>query len=386
MRVLIAPDDFKGTLTAPQAAEAIAAGWRSAAPDDDVVLLPLSDGGPGFVMALAESAAPAHPSGDPADDGHLVPVGVRGPLGDTAIGMVLMVGDTAYVESAHACGLALVPEHRRNAGAASTYGVGQLIAAALDAGARWVVVGLGGSATTDGGAGMLAALGARAYDADGDEVPLDAGGVPLARMCDIDLSSARERTASVELVAASDVDAPLLGAHGAARGFAPQKGAGPADVEQLEDALAVYASAMARSEDDLDLASHPGAGAAGGLGYALLLLGARRVPGIETVMRAVDFDRHVAECDLVITGEGCFDWQSLRGKVVSGVAAAGLARARPIVVIAGRVEVGRREYSALGVAEACAVYEQPPDTIPSPSRAAADLAARTARLAGQWSR
>ena len=165
MRVLIAPDDFKGTLSAVEAAEAIAAGWRSHAPDDTLTLIPMSDGGPGFVRAVSTVLG-----------GDIAPVGLRGPMGETAIGMVLMVDGAGYVESAHGCGLALVHSDRRNARAATSYGVGQLIAAAIDSGARRIVVGLGGTASTDGGAGMLAALGATARDAAGVPVALDAGG------------------------------------------------------------------------------------------------------------------------------------------------------------------------------------------------------------------
>ena len=365
MRVLIAPDDFTGTLTAAQAAEAIAAGWRSCAPDDALTLLPLSDGGPGFVLVIAS-----------ATDAEMVPVGVRGPLGETAIGVVAIVERTAYVESAHGCGLALVHPDRRNACAATSYGVGQLIAAAIDSGARTIVVGLGGSASTDGGAGMLAALGATATDAAGNAIALDAGGAVLAAVAAVDLAPVRERLGDVQLIAATDVDAPLLGAQGAARGFAPQKGASPGDVDRLEDAL----SSWARACDPGDLSGASGAGAAGGLGFALMLLGAQRLAGIDVVREAVGLDDAIANCDLVVTGEGSFDWQSLRGKAVTGLASAALGQGRPVIVIAGRVEVGRREYAALGIAEAHAVGVAP-GTNP-----AGALARAAARVADQWSR
>ena len=374
MRVLIAPDDFKGTLSAVEAAEAIAVGWRSVSPDDVLTLIPMSDGGPGFVSAISTVLG-----------GDIAPVGLRGPLGDTAIGMVLMVGDTGYVESAHGCGLALVHPDRRDACAATTYGVGQLIGAALDSGARRIVIGLGGTASTDGGAGMLAALGARAYDGEGREVPLDAGGAALARVSSVDLVPARERVGDVELVAASDVDSPLLGARGAARGFAAQKGADDAEVEELEAALTAYSRVIGRQADGKDPSVALGAGAGGGLGYGLLLLGGTRVPGIETVMRLVGLEAAIATSDLVVTGEGCFDWQSLRGKVVSGIAEAALGQARPVVVIAGRVEVGKREYVAMGVTEAYQVGDD--GSVPETrTQAAHRLAERAARVASQWSR
>ncbi|MFM1965112.1 MAG: hypothetical protein RL134_837 [Actinomycetota bacterium] len=374
MRVLIAPDDFTGTLSAVEAAEAIAAGWRSHAPDDDLTLIPMSDGGPGFVSAVSTVLG-----------GDIAPVGVRGPQGDTAIGMVLMVGDTGYVESAHGCGLALVPPDRRDARAATSYGVGQLIAAAIDSGARRIVVGLGGTASTDGGAGMLAALGARATDADGAPVRLDAGGASLADVAAVDLAPARTRVGDVEIVVATDVDSPLLGTRGAARGFAPQKGAGDSDVEELEAALTAYSRAIGRQADGRDPSVALGAGAGGGLGYGLMLLGASRVAGIETVMRVVGLEQAIGASDLVITGEGCFDWQSLRGKVVTGVAAAALEQGRPVVVLAGKVEVGKREYVALGITEAHAA--SPDGGVPASSAAAARaLAERAARVASQWSR
>jgi glycerate kinase len=378
MRVLIAPDDFTGTLTASQAAEAIAIGWRTQAPLDELTLMPLSDGGPGFVACITA-----------ATGAQVVPVGVRGPMGNTAIGMVAMVGTaagpTAYVESAHGCGLALTHPDRRDARGATSFGVGQLIGAAVDAGARSIVVGLGGTASTDGGAGMLAALGATAQDESGAAVALDTGGAPLAHVASVDLGPARARLADVDLVVATDVDSPLLGARGAARGFAPQKGADESEVDELEIALSTFSGVVGRGADGKDPAVALGAGAGGGLGYALMLLGARRSPGIATIMDAVGLDAAIADSDLVITGEGCFDWQSLRGKVVSGVAAAAIQQARPVVVIAGQVEVGKREYVALGIAEAHAASE--PGQIPAtPAEASAALAHRAARVAAQWSR
>ena len=374
MRVLIAPDDFKGTLSAVEAAEAIAIGWRLHAPDDTLTLIPMSDGGPGFVRAVSTVLG-----------GDIAPVGLRGPMGETAIGMVLMVDGTGYVESAHGCGLALVHPDRRDARAATSYGVGQLIAAAIDSGARRIVVGLGGTASTDGGAGMLAALGATARDAAGSPIALEAGGAALADVVTVDLAPARARVADVEIVVASDVDSPLLGSRGAARGFAAQKGADDAAVEQLEAALTSYSRAIGRRADGKDPAVALGAGAGGGLGYGLMLLGGRRVPGIETVMGVLGLEAAIGVSDLVITGEGCFDWQSLRGKVVSGVAAAALNQGRPVVVLAGRVEVGKREYVALGITEAHAASADG-DVPATPAEAARALAERAARVASQWSR
>ncbi len=263
MRVLVAPDKFAGTLTAVEAAEAIATGWRRHAPDDELDLAPMSDGGPGFVDVLHEAL-----------DGELLAVTVRGPHGEPTPATVLLVGDTAYVESAQACGLHLTERERPEE--ATTYGVGELVAAAVDAGATTVVLGLGGSGTNDGGAGLLAALGASA------DVPLDAGTAGLAGVTTVDVSAARQRLAGVRLVAASDVDNPLTGLFGATKVFGPQKGIPEDRLPAADGLLEEYAAAL-----DRRTALEKGAGAAGGLGYAALVLGATREPGIALVAEAV---------------------------------------------------------------------------------------------------
>ncbi|MEZ5115491.1 MAG: glycerate kinase [Candidatus Nanopelagicales bacterium] len=383
MRVVVAPDKFAGTLSADEAARAIAAGWHRTAPDDEVDLVPLSDGGPGFVEVLHTALG-----------GEWAEVFVTGPLGEPVPARVLLVpgdgGPTGYVESAQACGLHLLAPDRRDPTRTTTYGVGELVAAVVDAGARRVVVGLGGSGTNDGGAGMLAALGATARSGDGADATalLARGGRALREVASVDLGPARERLRGVGLVAATDVDVPLLGLRGAANGFARQKGADDAAVMALEGALEGWARAVGRTADGKDPAVALGAGAAGGLGYALLALGATRVPGAETVLRTVRLAERVAVADLLVTGEGAFDWQSLRGKVVAGAAAAALASARPVVVLAGRVEVGRREYVAIGVTSAYGVVdpEEPEAAGPDPSADhAARLADLAARVARSWS-
>ena len=237
MRVVIAPDKFAGTLSASEAAAAIAAGWRRTAPADELELVPLADGGPGFVEVLHASLG-----------GTLLPVTVVGPLGDPVDGQVLLVDGTAYVEAAQACGLHLVPPDRRDPTVTTTYGVGELITAGLLAGARDVVVGLGGSATNDAGAGMLAALGATAQGENGDEAGtrLRGGGLGLRDVAVVDLSVPRRRLAGIRLVAASDVDNPLLGLRGATNGFGPQKGATQEQVMALEGALERFATAVGR--------------------------------------------------------------------------------------------------------------------------------------------
>jgi glycerate kinase len=380
VRVLIAPDKFAGTLSAVAAAAAIADGWRRTAPDDELVLVPLADGGPGFVDVVHASLG-----------GELVAVTVTGPVGSPVDASFVLVDGTAHLETAQACGLHLVPEPR-DPRKTTTYGVGQLLLAARDAGARRVVLGLGGSGTNDAGAGMLAALGARAVDADGHDVTaaLAAGGAGLRRVASVDLAPALDAVDGLELVAASDVDNPLLGLRGATNGFGPQKGADDAAVMELEGSLESFARAVGRRADGKDPAVALGAGAAGGLGYALLHLGAVRVPGIATVLETVGLAARIGAADLVLTGEGAFDWQSLRGKVVSGVAEAALTQGRGCVVLAGRVDVGRREYLAIGVSGAYAVVDDLRDRGLPPEEAFTDpathLAALAARAARTWSR
>jgi len=384
VRVLIAPDCFTGTLTAGQAAEAMADGWRRGAPHDDLTLMPLSDGGPGFLDVLSRALG-----------GATVRVTVSDPLGRPVPAWILMVGAggrrTAYIESAQACGLHLLAGGERNPKVTSTYGVGQLIEAAVAEGATRVVVGLGGSGTNDGGAGMLAALGA------GDADALAAGGAKLRDLAGDaleGLTPVRERHREIELVLATDVDSPLLGFHGASAVFGPQKGATPEMAQELESALGHFAEVVRTVvSSDTDLLTgkemrrdrEPGAGAAGGLGYGLLLLGGRRVSGVRAVLEAVGFDALVQATDLVVTGEGRFDWQSLRGKVVAGVAEAALAAATPAVVIAGQVLVGRRDTMALGISGTYAVAENPGQLAAALAAPAGTLSARTERVATTWS-
>ncbi len=371
MKVVLAPDGFGGTLSAAAAAAAMADGWRRRAPGDDLRLVPLSDGGPGMVEVLL-TALP---------DAQLVPVQVEDPLARPVTAAVLLDGTTAYVESAQACGLHLLAPDERDPLVTTTYGVGQLLAAALDAGATRIVVGLGGSATNDGGAGMLAALGLGRVDAAGARLPW--GGAALAR-CDRLVGEVDPRVAAVELVAATDVDARLLGLRGASALFGPQKGASPEDVALLEGALTRWADVL-EGALGTRVRDRSGAGAAGGLGAALMALGARREPGIALVRELVGLDAHLAGADLVLTGEGAFDVTSLAGKVVHGVALAAATEAVPVVVLAGSVELGRREVAAAGVEAAYALAD-----LVGLEAALADpagsVAAVAERIAGQWSR
>ncbi|MCP3421127.1 glycerate kinase family protein [Nocardioides pinisoli] len=360
MRVLIAPDKFAGTLTAVQAAEAVAAGWRRHAPDDDLDLAPMADGGPGFVDVLHAALG-----------GSLDAVTVSGPHGEPVPAVVLRVGETAYVESAQAAGLHLVSGPVETATSA---GVGELVLAAVAGGARTVVVGLGGSGTNDGGAGVLSALGA---EADG---VLDGGAAPLASVTTVDLSRARERLAGVTLVAASDVDNPLTGLFGATKTFGPQKGVTEDRIAEVDGWLEAFATAT-----DRRTSLEKGAGAAGGIGYALLALGATREPGIELVASAVSLGERARAADLVITGEGAFDFSSRAGKVPYGVATVASEALRPCIALAGKVLVGSREMRALGIESAYSLVDLVGEerALSAPAEALADLAARVART---WSR
>jgi len=385
VHVLIAPDCFTGTLTATQAAEAMAQGWRRSSPHDLLTLMPLSDGGPGFLDVLATSRP----------DGTTVLATTTDPLGREVPGALLFADNdgrrTAYVESAQATGLHLLAADERNPAITSTWGVGLLLDAALREGAERVIVGLGGSGTNDAGAGMLASLGA------GSAHDLARGGLALADLPDEGLKGiddVRERFANVELLVATDVDSPLLGLQGASAVFAPQKGASPALAQALEGALGRFTEVVQRcyhpGRDLLTGAARrldrqPGAGAAGGLGYGLMLLGGRRVSGVEEVLRAVGFAGVVSAADLVVTGEGCFDWQSLRGKVVAGVAQAALEAATPTVVIAGQTMVGRREAMTLGLSGSYAVAETPEQVEAAIADPVGTLATRAARVAATWS-
>jgi glycerate kinase len=359
MRVLVAPDKFAGTLTAVEAAEAIAAGWRRRAPGDELDLAPMADGGPGFVDVLHAALG-----------GELLAVTVTGPDGERVPATLLRAGETAYVESAQACGRHLAGADPESA---TTVGVGDLLGAAVASGARRVVVGLGGSGTNDAGAGLLAALGASA------DAPLDAGAAGLASVTSVDLTGVRERLRGVELVVASDVDNPLTGMFGATRTFGPQKGIAEDRIVPVDGWLEAFAVAT-----DRRTSLEKGAGAAGGLGFALLLLGATREPGLGLVADAVELPRRARAADLVVTGEGAFDFSSRAGKVPYGVASIAAEALRPCIALAGQVLVGSREMRALGVESAYSLVEMVGErrAFADPSGALAEVAERVAR---SWS-
>ncbi|MEU8214382.1 glycerate kinase [Micromonospora taraxaci] len=379
MRVLLCPDKFAGTLSAPEVAAAVADGWRSVAQGDDLLIRPLADGGPGFVEVLAEALG-----------GRRVPVPTVDPLGRPAAGEILLTtdGTTAYLESAQACGLHLLSATERDPKTTTSYGLGLLVAAAVESGARTVVIGLGGSGTNDAGAGMLAALGVTPLDPGGAALPY--GGAALAA---VDAVDGVPRLRGVRLVAATDVDNPLLGLHGASNVFGPQKGADRADVLLLDAALERFAAVLERDLPGCPagLGTVPGGGAAGGIGAALLALGGGCESGIGLVTGATRLDDALDTADLVITGEGSFDHQSLRGKVVAGVAGAARDRGVPCVVVAGQVSTGRREAASAGVTDAYSLVEhfggeEGGGLDAALSRPAEGLRELGARLARQWSR
>jgi glycerate kinase len=386
VRVLICPDKFAGTVPAVDAAVAIAAGWTSVAPGDEVTRRPLSDGGPGFLDAFGTAVG-----------GRRVTVATVDPLGRPVDGSVLLAGGaggvagggpgggtgTAYLESAEACGLHLLAGPERDPRATTSYGLGMLLAAAVEGGARRVVVGLGGSAVNDAGAGMLAALGAAPLDGAGYALPY--GGAALVAVAAL---AGPPRLRRVALVAATDVDNPLLGPHGASAVFGPQKGAGPADVVLLDAALGRFAAVLERDLPGCPpgLGMLPGGGAAGGLGAALLALGGRCESGIGLVRRLTGLDYALAAADLVVTGEGSFDGQSLRGKVVAGVAAAARERGVPCLVVAGRVEVDPDAAAAAGVTGTCSLVEHFGSEEEAMRRPVEGLRDLGACLARRWSR
>jgi glycerate kinase len=350
MRILVAPDKFKGSLSAPQVAGHVAAGLTAAVPGAVVVEIPVADGGEGTLDAAAAAGF------------RRVPVEVAGPTGTPLAADLGVRGSTAVVEMAAASGLAVLPGGRPAPLAAGSSGTGQLVRAALDRGCTEVVIGIGGSAGTDGGAGLLTALGARLLDDDGRDLP--AGGGALVGLARVDLSGLDPRLRAVRVVLASDVDNPLLGPRGAAAVYGPQKGATPADVELLEAGLTRWVAALgdALGEPAVALAHEPGSGAAGGVGYACLaVLGAVRRPGIDVVLDLTAFAAELPRADLVVTGEVSLDEQTLHGKAPAGVAARARAAGVPAVAVAGRCLLGRAELQDAGLAAAYALTDLEPD-------------------------
>ncbi|WP_414940934.1 glycerate kinase [Amycolatopsis sp. cmx-11-51] len=371
-RVVIAPDKFKGSLTAVEAAEAIAHGVRDALPEAEVSSCPVADGGEGTLDVLV------------AAGGRLVELPVRGPLEDTVDARYVLLDGTAYIESARACGIEFVEPSPEVALAAHTWGVGELLAHALDNGARRLVLTVGGTASTDGGAGMLAALGAGVFDAFG--APVGLGGGTLSRVASAELGPARERLGDVTVAVATDVTNPLLGSRGAAAIFGPQKGAGPHEIERLDESLARWAQAL-RNAGTPDVSDIPGAGAGGGVAAgAIAGLGATVESGFQLIAGLTGVADAIERADLVITGEGSLDEQSLDGKAPAGIAARAREHAVPLMVLAGRIQLDESQLAGLGVVGSAALIDHAPSLDHARAHAAELLRERAGELVRAWSR
>jgi len=343
VRVVVAPDKFKGTLTAAEVAAEVAAGLSAACPDVRVIAVPVADGGDGTLDAAVAAGFTR------------LEVSATGPSGDYVSAAIGVRDDVAVVELASASGLVLLPDGQPDAKGATSWGTGDLLLAALDAGCTEIVLGVGGSACSDGGAGMLQALGARLADADGRD--LGRGGGALSRLAEVDLSGLDNRLADVRVVLATDVDNPLLGDQGAAAVYGPQKGASAGDVRLLETGLSRWAALV-----DPSAAMRPGAGAAGGVGYAAMTALACEVrPGIEVMLDLAGFDAKLGDAALVVTGEGSLDQQTLSGKAPAGVAEAARRRGVPVVAVCGRLELSDEELHSAGIDAAYALTDEEPD-------------------------
>jgi glycerate 2-kinase len=370
VRVVVAPDKFKGSLTAAQVAARLAAGLTRAAPGVEVVQVPVADGGDGTLEAAVSAGY------------RRVPVRAEGPTGEPVDTAYAERDGVAVVELADVSGLGRLPGGRPAARAASSYGTGQVLRAALDAGCRRIVLGIGGSASTDGGAGIVQALGGRLLDARGREV--GRGGAALAAVRSLDLAGLHPALRQAEVVVASDVDNPLLGPRGAASVYGPQKGAVPADVAALDAALSRWAEAVHRATG-VDAAGSPGAGAAGGVGFAAqAVLGARLRPGIDLILDLVRFREALPGARLVITGEGSLDAQTLHGKAPAGVAAAASSAGIPVVAVAGRSLLTPAELEPAGILAAYPLSDLEPDPARSMTEAGPLLERVAAKVASDW--
>ncbi|WP_168582144.1 glycerate kinase [Gephyromycinifex aptenodytis] len=365
--VLIACDKFKGSLSAHQVIEHLQAGLQEGAPGVDVRSVIIADGGDGTLDAA--EVAGFEP----------VPLTCAGPTGEPVHTRYVRRGHEAVVEMADACGLMRLPAGERRALEASSAGLGEVIKAALDADVQEIVIGIGGSASTDGGVGMLTALGARFLDEHGQELP--PGGGALTTLERVDLSGLHPRLSEVAITVACDVDNPLLGERGAAAIFGPQKGASPQDVKHLDTGLARLAQLVAQATGR-DVADQPGAGAAGGVGWAALaVLGARMRPGIEIVLDLNNFGELLNGARLVVTGEGSLDLQTLLGKAPAGVAAAARAAGVPIVAVCGRALLSEQEAAEVGFERLYRLTDIEPDEATCMEQAGPLLRTLAARLA-----
>jgi glycerate kinase len=370
MRVVVAPDKFKGCLSATEVADAVAVGLLELRPELEVTRLPVADGGDGTVAAALARGFTE------------VVVDATGPTGEPVRAAYARRGHQAVVELAGVCGLDRLPQRRPDPLGASTYGLGEVLRHAMVSGATAAVLGVGGSASTDGGAGMVQALGARLLDHTGRELPR--GGVALTTLASVDLTALRRTVAGVRVVVASDVDNPLLGPRGAAGVFGPQKGATPEDVRRLEASSARWAQVVAEFTGS-DCSGEPGAGAAGGAGFgALALLGAELRPGIELILDLLGFASVVVGADLVVTGEGSLDDQSLAGKAPVGVARAAARAGVPVVAVSGRSRLTSGQLHRAGIRAVYPLSALEPDLRRSIANAAALLRRLGRRIALDW--
>ncbi|PHO07557.1 glycerate kinase [Thermoanaerobacterium thermosaccharolyticum] len=346
MKILVAPDSFKGSLSSKEVLKAISEGIRRAI-DAEIAGLPIADGGEGTVDALIASLG-----------GRIVDVDVVGPLGNVVKSFFGILNDgTAVIEMAASSGLNLVPNDMRNPLITTTYGVGQLIKEALDKGCRKFIIGLGGSATNDGGAGMIQALGVKLLDEDCKDIPY--GGGNLHKLKKVDTSSIDKRVYESSFIVASDVTNPLCGEYGASAVYGPQKGATPEMVEILDRNLKHYSSVIKETLGK-DFSDVPGAGAAGGLGFSLMaFLNAKIRSGIDIVMEASNIDEKVKSCDIVITGEGNTDFQTAYGKAPAGIARIAKKYGKPVVILSGGLGKNYKDLYDIGVTSMFSIVDKP---------------------------
>jgi glycerate kinase len=372
-KVVIAPDSFKESLSALEVAEAIERGFRQVYPQAQYVKLPMADGGEGTVDSMVA-----------ATGGEIVRVEVTGPLGQPVQAFYGLLGDgeTAVIEMAAASGLHLAPKALRDPRITTSYGTGELILAALERGVKAIILGIGGSATNDGGAGMMQALGARLLD--DKQNPLLPGGAALAQLAQIDLSEVNPRLQQVSVTAACDVDNPLCGPHGASAVFGPQKGATPEMVTQLDSALSHFGSLLQQATGR-EVINTPGAGAAGGMGAALLgMLNARLRPGIEIVIETLRLEEALCDADLVITGEGRLDSQSIHGKTPIGVARVAKRHGLPVIGIAGSLSKDYQVVHQHGIDAAFSVLDRIVTLDEALTEAADNLEVTARNVAAVW--
>lgn len=348
MKIVVAPDSFKGSLTAIEVSDAIEKGIREVFSEAEIIKIPMADGGDGTVQCLVN-----------ATGGKILEEKVIGPLGDEVLASYGILADkkTAVIEMAAASGLTLVPEGKKNPLITTTYGTGQLIKAALDQGCRKMIIGIGGSATNDGGAGMLQALGIKLLDQEGKEIGF--GGRELKKIIRIDISCIDNRLSDTKVLVASDVNNPLCGPKGASRIYGPQKGATPKITEELDKSLAYFAKVIKRDLHK-DIKDIPGTGAAGGLGASLIaFLNAELRPGIEIIIEVVKLEQAIKDADLVITGEGKIDSQTIYGKAPIGVAKIAKKYNIPVIAVAAIIGDDADIVHQYGISSLISVFGQP---------------------------